>query len=86
MKEPDYVTMLMSSYGTTQEMGDERPREWRDKNGQVKRTKFKYPEIIYLHYKNRHFIDDHNNKRHKPISIEEACATKDGQTAFLRSS
>lgn len=75
MKEPDYVTMLMSSYGTLESMGQERPRQWRE-NGETKKTKFRYPEIVYLHYQNRHYIDDHNNRRHKPISLEEAWGTK----------
>ena len=37
---------------------------------------FKYPEVVHNHYKNRHFVDDHNSRRHQPISLEETWATK----------
>ena len=37
---------------------------------------FKFPELVYHHYKNRHHVDDHNNRRHQPISLEETWATK----------
>jgi hypothetical protein len=69
------VTMLMSSYGTVERCGDDRPRTWTE-NGVTKRTSFKYPEVVYNHYQNRHYIDDHNSRRHQPISFEETWATK----------
>jgi hypothetical protein len=37
---------------------------------------FQYPEVIHNHFKYRHYIDDHNNKRQSPISLEETWATK----------
>ena len=36
----------------------------------------KFPEVIGNHFLFRHSVDDHNNKRHSPISIEEIWATK----------
>ena len=38
--------------------------------------KISYPEVIGNHFLYRHSVDDHNNKRHSPISIEEIWATK----------
>ena len=35
-----------------------------------------YPEVIGNHFLFLHSIDDHNNKQHSPISIEEIWATK----------
>ena len=35
-----------------------------------------YPEVIGNHFLFQHSVDDHNNKRHSPISIEEIWATK----------
>ena len=48
MKEPDYVTMMMSMYGTLERMGYEKSRHIENN----KRIVFKYPEIIHNHYQN----------------------------------
>ena len=37
---------------------------------------FKYPEVIHNHFMFRHAVDDHNGKRHSPISLEVVWATK----------
>ena len=76
MKEPDYVMSLMSSYGTNDRSnGKETRRDW--KNGTTNMTtRFKYPEVIHNHFQYRHAVDDHNAKRHSPISIEVVWATK----------
>ena len=38
---------------------------------------FKYPEVVHDHFQNHHSVNDHNAKRHSPISIDEAVwATK----------
>ena len=39
-------------------------------------TNFCYPEVVSNHFKFRHAVDDHNAKRHAPISLEYVCATK----------
>ena len=76
MKEHDYVMSLMSSYGMNdRSIGKETRRDW--KNGTTNMTKrFKYPEVIHNHFQYRHAVDDHNAKRHSPISIEVVWATK----------
>jgi len=76
MKEPDYTMMLMSTYGTNnREAGKETKRQWKDDNGNRCEATFRYPEVVHNHYKYRHFIDDHNAKRHQPISLEVIWAT-----------
>ena len=35
-----------------------------------------YPEVIGTHFLFQHLVDDHNNKRHLPISNEEIWARK----------
>ena len=37
---------------------------------------FKYPEVVHNHFQNCNSVDDHNAKRHSPISTEVAWATK----------
>ena len=75
MKEPDYITMLMSNYRILERTGDTRSQSW--KIGlNSHHVAFKYPELVYRHYKNRHHVDDHNNRRHQPLSLEETWVTK----------
>ena len=40
------------------------------------KNKFNYPEVVGNHFLYRHSADDHNNKRHAPISLEVVWATK----------
>ena len=75
MKESDYVTSLMSTYGTNKWCGWEVCRDWKE-NGVKKSTTFRYPEVVDNHFKYRHYVDDHNGKRHSPISMEVVLATK----------
>ena len=42
----------------------------------LKNKKFHYPEVVGSHFLHRHSVDDHNNKRHSPISLEVVWATK----------
>ena len=76
MKEPDYVMSLMSTYGTNRRDGyKETRRDWKE-NGATKNKSFVYPEVVHNHFKHRHAVDDHNARRHSPISIEVIWATK----------
>jgi hypothetical protein len=65
MKEPDYVMMLMSTYGTTSPKDGQKDtrRHYKNAQGQIVTTTFKYPEVIGNHYSYRGCVDDHNNKR-----------------------
>eukprot|EP00980_Cylindrotheca_fusiformis_P024084 scaffold11524_cov91-Cylindrotheca_fusiformis.AAC.3 len=71
MKEPDYVMSLMTSYGTLNRMGRGTKR-----NHNGRQVSFQYPEIVHNHFKYRHAVDDHNSKRHQPISLEVVWGTK----------
>lgn len=78
MKEPDYVMNLMSSYGTTNFVpGTETKRVFKDKNGEQVTREFCYSKVIANHFKYRHVVDDNNNNRMQPLSIEETWGTKD---------
>ena len=68
MKEPD-VMMFMTTYGTLAPVGDEKRHYL--VNG-VKHVKtFGYTEVVHNHYQYRDVIDNHNNARMHPISMEE---------------
>ena len=74
MKEPDYVMMLMSSYGTLSGCGEEKRRHFKV-NGEKQEKTFKYPEVVHNHYKYRDCIDNHNSQRMHPLSMEETWMT-----------
>ena len=40
-------------------------------NGQNQEKTFKYPEMVYNHYRYRDCIDNHNSQRMHPLSMEE---------------
>lgn len=71
MKEPDYVMSLMTTYGTLSRVGCKVTSR---KVGNETIT-FNYPEVVNNHFKYRHAVDDHNSKRHQPISLESTWAT-----------
>ena len=75
MKEPDYFMSLMSSYGTNQRMGKETHRKWRS-GGSTQQITFQYPKVVCNHFLYMHAVDDHNRKRHSPISLEVVWGTK----------
>ena len=76
MQEPDNVLSLMSTYGTNLRSGKETSHEWVYISGVKKNGKFHYPEVVGNHFLYQHSVDNHNNKRHSPISLEVVWATK----------
>ena len=74
MKEPDYIMMLMSTYGITLRMGV--TKRWHyTVDGIKKGVEFQYPGIVHNHYKICDMIDNHNSFWIHPISIEETWMT-----------
>jgi Transposase IS4 len=71
MKDVDFTTSLMSTYGTNQRVGEQKHRIV---NGQ--RVSLHYPEVVSHHYLYRHAVDDHNARRHYPISFERIWGSK----------
>ena len=65
MKEPDFAMVLITIYCTLGRSGNE--IKW-CVNGEA--VQFKYPEIVQNHYTYRHAVDDSNNRRQSPFSIE----------------
>jgi hypothetical protein len=68
--------MMMSTYGLMERSGRNTSREVPVMGGAMGRVHFQYPEVIGNHFKYRHLVDDHNAKRHSPISLEVVWATK----------
>ena len=78
MKDPDYVTILMSTFGALRPVegeGARATRRVRDPDGQIQTVEFQYHEPFYYYFRCRGSVDCHNAKRHKPISLEETWHT-----------
>ena len=72
MKEEKYVTKFMSTFGTLDEV---------ESHATMRRTAagdvhFKYPEPMSWHNKSKHWVDDHNQRRHSPIDVAQVWKTQ----------
>ena len=70
MKEPDYVMKLMTTYGTL-EPTDKRAQRNFKRGGIMETKEFMYTEVVANIFLYRDQVDDNNNRRHAPISIEK---------------
>lgn len=82
MKEPDYVLMMMSTYGALIEDPREKlsRRSWVNEQQEISSVEFKYKEVIGNHFRYRGAVDEHNSKRHDGgggagISLERSWRT-----------
>jgi Transposase IS4 len=78
MKDAGYISMFMSTYGTL-DITDKVARRWIITNEGISREEFNYSEVFANHYQYRGAVDQHNARRHSPISLETTWATKTWQ-------
>jgi hypothetical protein len=71
-RDADWTTKIMSCHGVLDENQDH--PTWRLIDGAWK--SFKYAEPFSRHNKAKHWVDDVNQRRHAPISLESAWGTK----------
>jgi hypothetical protein len=76
MKEPDYVMMMMATYGNMDEVANGTAKRTYQQDGRATTRNFRYKTPFYNHFKFRHQVDDHNAKRHAPISIEDCLGAR----------
>ena len=74
MKEPDYVMSPMTTYGTTELMGDARLLAY-EINCVKRRKTIVYPEVVYNHFQFRDAVDANNGMRMPPFTLEETWKT-----------
>ena len=76
-KEPEYVMKIMATWMTLEELdGADTRREYKGRDGESLTRLFKYCQPYGLHFRYRHQVEDHKNRRHATISIEMTWATK----------
>ncbi len=71
-RDADYITKIMSTHGTLDEV--EGHSTWRCVNGEWR--SFRYAEPFSRHNKGKHWVDDVNNRRHDPVGLETTWKTK----------
>ena len=68
---------IMATWMTLEELdGADTRREYKGRDGESLTRLFKYRQPFGLHFRYRHQVDDHNNRKHSHISIERTWATK----------
>ena len=51
LKEPEYIMMLMSSYGTLARVGGDKKRVWMNEESRAPvEATIKYPELVFNHF------------------------------------
>jgi hypothetical protein len=71
-RDSKYVAKIMSTHGMLDEIQDH--LTYRKVNGWWKTFKYAKPFLQYS--KAKHWVNDHNNRRHDPIGLEEVWGTK----------
>ena len=75
--EPEYAMKIMDTWMTLEELdGTDTRQEYKGRDGESLARLFKYRQPFCLHFRYRHQVDNHNNRRHAPISIERTWETK----------
>ena len=72
MKEEKYVAKFMATFGTLDEVAAHKTFR-RTAAGDFH---FSYPEPFSWHSKAKHWVDDHNQRRHSPIDLAEIWKTQ----------
>ena len=76
MKGPNYAMKIMSTGGRilADDTCEDTVRRWK-RNGEDLVKKFKYKLPFYWDFCYQHTVEDHNNLRHAPPSIEDTWMT-----------
>jgi len=72
LKEPEYTSEIMSTYGCLAEEGEETSRRI---NGGTDKKHVRYTQVFNNHFRFRHVVDDHNNFRMMEPCIEKIWRT-----------
>ena len=65
MKDPDYVMLVMTTYGVLEQFeGLYKQRRYKGAGGELVTRKFNYCEVFGDHFNYRHQVDNNSNQRH----------------------
>ena len=76
IKDPKYVTLMVTTYGTLENLkGLDTHRRYKGAGGELTTKQFNYHEVFGNHFSYRHKVDENKNRPHYPISVERTWAT-----------
>ena len=76
IKDPEYMMLMVTTYGTLDHMvGSDTHQGCKRAGGELVTKQFNYHEVFGNHLNYRHQVEDNNNRRHSPISVERTWAT-----------
>ena len=71
------MVLMMITYGMLEQLeGSDTQRRYKGAGGELVPKRFNYRDVFGNHFNYRHQVDDINNRRHSPISVERTWATK----------
>ena len=86
MKEENYTMKCTAAYGALVEIdGSKTLTSLTAVNGEKFIKLFNYTESFHNHFKFCHHVDDQNNSRHSPLSLEESWLQRTGSTGCSHS-
>ena len=77
IKYPDNVILMMTTYGTLEyleRLGTQ--RRYKGSGGDLVTKQFNYRKVFGINFNYRYQVDDNNNRRHSPVSVERTWDTK----------
>jgi hypothetical protein len=84
MKEEDYVMKLMATYSALRPIEEGMTQQSvSSHNGERRPFTFMYTEPFFNQFQFHHHVDNHNNLRHSPISLEKSISKKDWRVRVL---
>ena len=77
LQDPKYVMLMMKTNGTLDNLeGSDTHQRYKGTGGELVTKLLNYREVFGNHFNYRHKVDNNNNQRHSPISVERAYATR----------
>ena len=77
IKEPDYVMLMMTTYGKLEHLeGLDTQQRYKGGGGKLVTKQFNCCEVFRNHFNYRHQVYDNNNRHHSPIPVEINWATR----------
>ena len=77
IKDPDYVILMMMTYGMLDHLeGSDTQHRYKGTGGELVTKRFNYCEVFGNHFNYIHQVENKKNWCHSPISVERTWATK----------
>ena len=77
LNDPGCVIIMMNTYGMLEKLeGSDMQMRYEISGGGVLTKRFNYLKVFVGHFSFHHQVDDNNNRRRYPISVDRTLSTK----------